>query len=566
MKYAIEMKNITMKFGDFKANDNVTFCVKEGDIHALIGENGAGKSTLMSILFGLYKPTIGNIFINGFEREVKNPIQATKYGIGMVHQHFKLVETFTIFENIILNVEDTFLDIVQTKRARAKIQHIMDKYHFHVDLDMLVSDATVAEQQRTEILKMLYRDSNILIFDEPTAVLTPQQIDEFLDALINLKSFGKTIIIISHKLDELKKVADAGTIIRRGKIISDVNPKVDSKEYISELMVGTSINDVKSSHSKSLDKWALRVNGISVSKSHQKILGLKNFSMQMNYGEIVAIAGVEGNGQDELINSIAGLSKISSGQILFNSLSFKERKKCLRALKLINKKIANQQSKPDPKYSESDIDGWLKEKEEYELKLKNDEADNDITHKSILSRYKDGFSFIPQDRHKHGLVLNFKNWENIILHDIWKPSYSKWGVIKFNKVKEHAEIIREKYDVRSAEGINSISRSLSGGNQQKLIVGRELDNDNSKLIIISQPTRGLDVGAISNIHKQILSAKSAGKAILIISYELDEILSLADKIIVLNNGNKIDELNSTNVTKEQLGQLMMTTEEGAKNE
>lgn len=568
MSYAIEMNNITMQFGDFKANDNITFKVKKGEIHALIGENGAGKSTLMSVLFGMYQPTHGKIFVNGIEVEIKDPIHANKMGIGMVHQHFKLVETFTIFENITMNVEETIFDVIKTKNSRQKIEFIMKKYNFYVDLDKLTSEATVAEQQRTEILKMLYRDSDILIFDEPTAVLTPQQIDEFLDAILNLKKLGKTIIIISHKLDELKKVADAGTVIRRGKMIGYVEPKVDSKEKISTMMVGSSVEKISKSNQTHLGKLALSIKNINVNKIGKKVLGLIDFSMDVHYGEIVVIAGVEGNGQDEIIGAISGMNKVLNGKIILNSVSNKIHNTTINKINHLNEKIQNFQNNSVKNVDSETYDSWINEMNLLNEFLKNDEFDNDITQKSIGERYKDGLSYIPEDRHKHGLVLNFKNWENILLQDTWREEYSKFGFLKFKSIKEKAEQISQIYDVRSSMGIDSITRSLSGGNQQKLIVGRELSKNYAKLLLVVQPTRGLDVGAISNIHKLILDAKKLGKAIILISYELDEVIDLADRVIVVNGGNKVRELNARDVNKELLGSLMMTSvsTEGVENE
>lgn len=566
MSYAIEMNNITMKFGNFKANDDVTLKVKTGEVHALIGENGAGKSTLMSVLFGLYQPTHGKIFVNGVEKEIKNPIEANKMGIGMVHQHFKLVDTFTLFENIILNAENTIAGFIRPQGARAKVEFIMKKYNFFVDLDKTTSEATVAEQQRTEILKMLYRDSNILILDEPTAVLTPQQIDEFLDAILNLQKLGKTIIIISHKLDELKKVANSGTVIRRGKLIGYVNPKMDTKEHISSMMVGTTIERISKEQNGTVGKTALTMNNVVVNKSGKKVIGLDDFSMEVHYGEIVVIAGVEGNGQDEIVGAISGLGKVLHGSVVMHSVSHKEFTLKNKRIKSLEKMIFKYEQNPG-NISEEEFQNWKTELAELKLFLERNESHNDITHKSISVRYKDGLSYIPEDRHKHGMVLNFKNWENIPLQDYWRAEYSKFGVLKFNSIKEKAKKITDEFDVRSALGFESISRSLSGGNQQKLIVGRELSKEHSNILLVVQPTRGLDVGAIGNIHKLILDAKAQGKAIVLISYELDEVLDLADRIIVVNSGRKVQELSSNNVTKNMLGALMTTTEvKGVTNE
>ena len=522
---AIEMKNITMVFGTFKALDGVNLSIKKGEVHALIGENGAGKSTLMSVLFGLYKQTSGNIYINDEIVNIDSPNIANDLGIGMVHQHFKLVETFTAFENIILTEEKTKVGILSNKDARKKIESLMKKFHFEVDLDKLVSKCSVAEQQRIEILKMLFKDADILIFDEPTAVLTPKQIDGFLDALKDLNKKGKTIILISHKLDELKKVANRGTIIRRGKYIDTIDIKKATQSKIGELMVGKKVATQANTHKNEAGEVVLSIEDLTVNKvSQSKVVGLENFNLQIRKGEIVAIAGVEGNGQSEIINAITGMSKIKSGKILLTR-------------HLTEKEIA----KAEKNSGEEAIDEFITE---------------DISKDSILSRYNKGIAHIPEDRHKHGVVLDMNQIENFILQDHRKNEYSKFGFININNAKINASKSEKKFDVRSSQGISSKLRGLSGGNQQKFIVGRELSKAEARLIVVAQPTRGLDVGAINNIHKYILEARDKGAAILLISYELDEVINLADRIVVMNSGLKVGEIPGKGATRVKLGSMM----------
>lgn len=558
MRNAIEMKNISMVFDKFKANDNIDLFVRKNEIHAIIGENGAGKSTLMSILFGLYQPSSGSIAINGKKVEIKSPLQAEQLKIGMVHQHFKLVDTFSILDNIILNDEQTKYGFITKKEARKKIVALMKKYHFQVDLDKKISQASVAEQQRTEILKILYRNSEILIFDEPSAVLTPQQIEELLEALLNLKKLGKTIIIISHKLDELKKVADRGTIIRKGKLIDVVDIKKTSQQTIAELMVGKVLRDIKV-HKKIIEhnhkKPSLIIENLTVKKVNGKTFGLKDFSLTINEGEIVAIAGIEGNGQLELINAISGLQDVTKGHIHFARSSVKATEKNSEEVKKLTYQINALQSQTSSASKTKDLNSLKVTLAKYEEQLKTSKIN--MAHKSIKARYVYGLAHVPQDRHKYGLLLDMSIWENIVIQDYWKKEFSTWGFLKFHAIKKAAQTIIHKFDVRAAYGVESIARYMSGGNQQKLVIGRELSKLNSYILIIAQPTRGLDVGAINKIHKYILEARNEGKAILLVSYELDEILALADRVVVINNGRKIDDLAIKDVTKQKLGFLMM---------
>ncbi|WP_036436891.1 ABC transporter ATP-binding protein [Mycoplasma elephantis] len=623
--YAVEMKNITKVFGTFKANDNITLQVKPNTIHALIGENGAGKSTLMSILFGLYKPTSGQIYINDHIANIDSPLKANLLGIGMVHQHFKLVEDFTVLENIVLNDEDTIAGVfLDYSLARKKVKQLMEKYNFKIDLNKKIYNCSVAEQQRTEILKMLYRDSEILIFDEPTAVLSPQQIDKFLDALIDLKSKGKTIILITHKLDELKKVADTGTVIRLGKFVANVDIKTITHKELSTLMVGEEIKEINKTFKEVNDDVIFEIENLNVyKKGYKNVLGLKNFSLGIKAGEIVGIAGVEGNGQSELINAISGLSSIKSGVINFmvdkrNNVHMR----FLDSINLIKNKIKTDRDYPitlnelnkilkENNAKKFDYDDSLIEEYKNNFYLHLDEIKNNINlrnnlvkmvenyhkfylaaknsnhyvlkenakkyektllkHKvkdkdenrfwirldkmNIASKYLSGMAHIPEDRHRHGVVLDLNLSENGVSQIISDYPFSKKKIINYNEINKFSQKIIDNFDVRSSNGIKSIARGLSGGNQQKFIVGRELSKP-SELIIISQPTRGLDVGAINIIHRYIIDAKTQNKAILLISYEIDEIIALADRVVVLNSGTNQGMITGSEITRNKLGELM----------
>lgn len=636
--YAVEMRNITKLFGNFKANDNINLKVKKGTIHALIGENGAGKSTLMSILFGIYNQTSGTIFINGNLVNMNSPLEANAHGIGMVHQHFQLVEDFTVLENIVLGSEETIGNVfLSYKKSINKINEIMEKYNFNIDLKKRISDCSVAEQQRVEILKMLYRDSDILIFDEPTAVLSISQIESFLDAVIDLKNSGKTIIIITHKLDELKKVADVGTVIRLGKHIADIDIKSITHAELSKLMVGSDLSEVVNHDQNTDNETIFRISNLNVNKiGYSNIIGLKDFNLEIKAGEIIGIAGVEGNGQSELLNSITGLKSIKSGKIellvnvedsifehiiaikelltkknkLFDRNDFDSIKTVIKKLDFetvnitkfnhnleenirivldISKKIINELNSTDFQQNSikfntfsTEIDKLIIAWQEFKtLSLGNSSFpyfkninkirkasrkwrnklnpfENywiDLSKQSIAKKYLLGMSHIPEDRHLHGLLLDMNLRDNAISQVVGNAPFNKYGIISYKNAKIFSELIVDRFDVRSSEGINSMARSLSGGNQQKFIVGRELTKY-SKFIIISQPTRGLDVGAINIIHEYILNAKKEGKAILLISYEIDEIMSLVDRVIVLNSGEVSGELKKSEITREKLGILM----------
>ncbi|MDQ0567503.1 ABC transporter ATP-binding protein [Mycoplasma yeatsii] len=502
--YAIEMENITKTFlnGAIVANDDVTIRVKKGEIHAIVGENGAGKSTLMSILFGLYQPTEGKIKVNGKEEIISNPIKANKLGIGMVHQHFKLVEVNTVFENIILGVEETKNKIFLNKtKMRAELIEIMDKYDLHVDLDAKIQNISVGMQQRVEILKILYRKADILVFDEPTAVLTPQQIDGLLRVMQNLQKSGKTIIFISHKMDEIKKVANTATVIRLGRKIIDLDVSKVSGNEIAEAMVGRKLIEVKNEYTEPLsDQPILDVINLTVKKnSNPKVFGLETFNIKVKPGEIVAVAGVEGNGQKELVEAITGLTKPVSGGIVFKGVN--------------------------------------------------------IVDYSIKKRYDMGLAHIPEDRHKHGLLLDFTVQENVVSQELDKEPFSKFGFINRNTISRYAQSVINDFDVRGSRNGTANARGLSGGNQQKVIVGREIRKKHDLLVVV-QPTRGLDVGAIEYIHSEILKEKESGKGVLLVSYELNEVMALADRIVVINKGRFIGEVPGKGAKKEEIGLLM----------
>ena len=498
-EYIIEMLNIRKEFPGIVANDDITLRLKRGEIHALLGENGAGKSTLMSVLFGLYQPEAGEIRKNGQVVKINNPNDATALKIGMVHQHFKLVEVFTVLDNIILGAEDTKLGFLQKKAAREKVQALSDKYGLAVDLDAKVENITVGMQQRTEILKMLYRDNEILIFDEPTAVLTPQEIDELMEIMRGFAKEGKSILFITHKLNEIMAVADRVSVLRKGKYIGTVETKNTTKQELSAMMVGRPVQlEVKKAPAKP-SKVILDVENMTVPSKLHKNNAVKNVSFQVRAGEIVCIAGIDGNGQTELVYGLSGLEKTTGGKITL--------------------------------------------------------CGEDITHASIKKRNKSGLSHIPEDRHKHGLVLDDTLENNMVLQNFKDPRFQKMGFINRGAVRQYAEKIIEQYDVRSGQGPITIARSMSGGNQQKAIIGREIDRD-TPLLIAVQPTRGLDVGAIEYIHGQLVAQRDAGKAVLLVSLELDEVMNLSDRILVMYEGEIVGELDPKQTTVQELGLYM----------
>ena len=498
-EYIIEMLNITKEFPGIKANDNITLQLKKGEIHALLGENGAGKSTLMSILFGLYQPTSGMIKKDGKEVKINNPNDANDLNIGMVHQHFKLVECFSVLDNIILGIEPTKGLFLSKKGARQKVMELSDKYGLKVNPDALISDISVGMQQRTEILKMLYRDNEILIFDEPTAVLTPQEIDELMKIMKNLAKEGKSILFITHKLNEIMETADRCTILRKGKYIDTVNIKDTTKEELSRMMVGRNVSFSVEKKPANPTETVLQVENMTVPSKLHHNNAVKNVSFNVRKGEIVCIAGIDGNGQTEFIHALTGLEKMSEGKILFNG--------------------------------------------------------QDMSKATIREKSKAGMSHIPEDRHKHGLVLDYTLEQNMVLQRYWEPEFQKGGFIKNAAVRTYAEGLIEQYDVRSGQGPVTIARSMSGGNQQKAIIAREIDK-NPDLLVAVQPTRGLDVGAIEYIHSQLVAQRDSGKAVLLVSLELDEVMDVSDRILVMYEGELVGQLDPKKTTVEELGLYM----------
>lgn len=499
-EYIIEMNHIRKEFPGIVANDDITLQLKKGEIHALLGENGAGKSTLMSVLFGLYQPEEGEIRKNGEKVEINDPNDATALGIGMVHQHFKLVDVFTVLDNIILGAETTDkLGFLKKKEAREKVMELSERYGLKVDVDAKVEDITVGMQQRVEILKMLYRDNEILIFDEPTAVLTPQEIDELMEIMRGFAKEGKSILFISHKLNEIMAVSDRVTVLRKGKYIGTVNTKDTNKQELSNMMVGRPVQLEISKEDAKPGEVVLDVKKLTVPSKLHKNDAVHDVSFEARKGEILCIAGIDGNGQTELVYGITGLEKASAGKITL--------------------------------------------------------CGEDISGASIRKRSLTGMSHIPEDRHKHGLVLGYTLEQNMVLQRYKEPQFQNHGFIRFDEVRKYAEKLIEDYDVRSGQGPITIARSMSGGNQQKAIIARELDR-NEPLIVAVQPTRGLDVGAIEHIHKELVRERDEGKAILLVSLELDEVLGLSDRILVMYEGEIVAEIDPKETTPEELGLYM----------
>ena len=499
-EYVIEMLHITKVFPGIKANDDITLQLKKGEIHALLGENGAGKSTLMSVLFGLYQAEEGIIKKDGVEVSIKDPNDANALGIGMVHQHFKLVECFTVLDNIIMGVEPVKCGFLQKKEAREKVLALSEKYGLQIDPDALIEDITVGMQQRTEILKMLYRDNEILIFDEPTAVLTPQEIDELMQIMKNLAAEGKSILFISHKLNEIMAVADRCTVLRKGKCIGTVDTKDTSVEQLSAMMVGRDVSFHVEKKPSQPGEVVLDVEHMTVASKVHKNNAVKDVSLKVRRGEIVCIAGIDGNGQTEFVYGLTGLEPLASGRITL--------------------------------------------------------CGQDITKMSIRKRNVLGMSHIPEDRHKHGLVLDYSLEDNLVLERYFEPEFTdKAGFLRRDNIRKYAEKLIDQYDVRSGQGPVTIARSMSGGNQQKAIVAREIDKD-PELLVAVQPTRGLDVGAIEYIHKQLVAQRDAGKAVLLVSLELDEVMDVPDRILVMYEGEIVGELDPKTTTQEELGLYM----------
>ena len=498
-EYVIEMLNITKEFPGIIANDDITLRLRKGEIHALLGENGAGKSTLMSVLFGLYQPEKGEIRKDGKVVKINNPNDANDLGIGMVHQHFKLVEIFTVLENIILGVEPNTAGFLNKNEAREKVMSLSEQYGLKIDPDALIEKISVGMQQRVEILKMLYRENEILIFDEPTAVLTPQEIDELLDIMRGFAKEGKSILFITHKLNEIMAVADRCSVLRKGKYIGTVDIKDTTKEELSKMMVGRDVNFVVEKKPQKIGDVVLKVENVSVPAKIGKEDVVKNVSFDVKQGEIVCIAGIDGNGQTEFVSALAGLDKISGGKITL--------------------------------------------------------CDKDITKASVRTRSTSGMSHIPEDIHKHGLVLDYSIEENAILQRYFEPAFQKFGFIKKKEMRKYAEKLIKQFDVRSGQGPITITRSMSGGNQQKVIIAREIDKEHELLVAV-QPTRGLDVGAIEYIHKQLVARRDAGKAVLLVSLELDEVMNVSDRILVMYEGEIVGELDPKKTTVQELGLYM----------
>lgn len=504
MKYVVEMLNIRKEFPGVVANDDISLQLKPGEIHALLGENGAGKSTLMSILFGLYTPDRGTIKVRGKEVGITNPNVANELGIGMVHQHFKLVYNFTVTENIILGMEMKRGMVLDTKSAAERVKGLSERYGLNVDPHAKIEDISVGMQQRVEIMKMLYRDAEVLIFDEPTSVLTPQEVRELMGIMRNLIAEGKSIILITHKLKEIKAIADRCTVIRRGKLAGTVDVASTSEGKLAEMMVGRQVSFRVQKEERQPGKVVLDIRNISVLSS-RKVLGLKDVSIQVRAGEVLGIAGVDGNGQSELVETVTGMRRAESGKIFLKG--------------------------------------------------------TDITDMSVRERIKAKMAYIPADRHKHGLILDYSIENNMVMKVYYQQPFSRNGLLNGDAIREYAKRVMEQFDVRSGQGPAASARSLSGGNQQKTIVGREIDHDPDLLIAV-QPTRGLDVGAIEYIHKRIVEQRDNGKAVLLVSLELDEILNLSDRIAVINGGEIIDIVEAGKVSENEVGLMMAGVKRG----
>ncbi|MCR5046723.1 MAG: ABC transporter ATP-binding protein [Treponema sp.] len=503
------MLGISKRFPHVLANDNVTLRVRKNEVHALLGENGAGKSTLMSVLFGSYTPNSGEIRINQKKVSLKNPNDATALGIGMVHQHFKLVENYTVAENIVLGAEPkTKFGLLDLKAAKKEVQALSDLYGLKVNPDEKIQDITVGMQQRVEILKVLYRKADIIIFDEPTAVLTPQEIDELMDIIRLLQKEGKTILLITHKLNEIKAVAQRCSILRRGQMIDTVDVSSTSEEKLAELMVGRAVNFQIEKAPPKIGGVVLQVQNLSV-KNSRGITAVDNLSMEVRAGEILGIAGVDGNGQSELVAALTGLTKPCGGKIIFNS--------------------------------------------------------KDVTNLSIRERIEMGMAHVSEDRKRYGLVAEFTVGENAALKNYYKEPFVKNGIfLDKAAMKKNGEALSKDFDIRGGEG-GSPAGAMSGGNQQKLIIARELSMGAS-LLIFAQPTRGLDVGAIEFIRKKIVSERDSGKAVLLVSFELDEIMNLCDRIATISKGQIVGTYKAGEVDERQIGLMMAGTKKTATEE
>lgn len=494
----IEMKEIVKKFGDFTANDHVNLTVHKGEVHAILGENGAGKSTLMNVLYGLYRPTSGTIAINGREVVLTSPKHAIELGIGMVHQHFMLIQPFTVTENIVLGVEPKKGIVLDKAEARKRVVELSEKYGMKVDPDAKIEDISVGMQQRVEILKVLYRGADTLILDEPTASLTPQEIDELMEIIRNLTADGKSVILITHKLKEITACSDYCTIIRTGKYIQTVKVGEVDENKLAALMVGRDVNFVVDKQEQKPGETALEVKDLHA-KDYRNVEILKGLNLNVRKGEIVGLAGVDGNGQTELVEILTGLKKAESGQITM--------------------------------------------------------LGQDVFNKTPKEIFDAGISSIPADRQKHGLILDFSIEDNMILQHFDKEPFSKKGILNRKEIRANATELMEKFDVRPRNSEAKPAGTLSGGNQQKVIIAREVTNDKDLLIAVN-PTRGLDVGAIEFVHKYIVEQRNKGRAVLLVSFELDEIMSLSDRIEVIFDGQIIGSVNGRDADEKELGFMM----------
>ena len=496
-EFVIEMRNITKSFGTFKANDQINLQVKKGEIHALLGENGAGKSTLMNVLSGLLEPTSGEILMSGEVINITSPTKANQLGIGMVHQHFMLVDAFTVTENIVLGNEPSQFGMLNRKEARAEILRVSEQYGLQVDPDAYVRDISVGMQQRVEILKTLYRGAEVLIFDEPTAVLTPQEIDELINIMHGLVKEGKSIILITHKLDEIKAVAERCTVIRRGKGIGTVDVADVSSQQLADMMVGREVSFKTDKKAANPQEIVLSVENLVV-KENRGIEAVKNLSLEVRAGEILGIAGIDGNGQSELIQALTGLRKVESGHIYLGG--------------------------------------------------------DEITNLRPRKITEAGVGHVPEDRHKYGLILEMTVAENIALQTYYQEPKSQMGVLNYGEINDHARDLIKEFDVRTVSEVVP-AKALSGGNQQKAIIAREISRD-PELLIVANPTRGLDVGAIEFIHKRIIEQRDNFKAVLLVSFELEEILNVSDRIAVLHDGEIVGIVNANETSEQELGLLM----------
>ena len=502
-QYVVEMRDITKRFPGIIANDQVTLQLKKGEIHALLGENGAGKSTLMSVLFGFYQPEEGEIYVRGKKVEIKSPNIAHELGIGMVHQHFQLIGNFTVVENIILGDEPGG-SLVDYAKAKKDVVELSQKYGLNVNPDAKIEDISVGMQQRVEILKVLYRKADIIILDEPTAVLTPQEIDELIAIIRNFATEGKSVILITHKLKEIMAVADRVSVLRQGKYIGTVEVAETSEDHLAEMMVGRKVSfDVEKGPANPGEN-VLEIKDLYV-KDQRGLSALNGLSLHLRRGEILGIAGVDGNGQQELVEAITGLRKVESGQIL--------------------------------------LDG------------------KEISHHNIRHRMEEGVAYIPEDRQKRGLVMDFRLDENLALKTYHKEPLSHGFLLDQGEIQKKAKELISLFDVRSSEGVATIVRNMSGGNQQKTIIGREVDLD-PLVMVASQPTRGLDVGAIEYIHQRLVDLRDAGKAVLLVSFELDEIMSVSDRINVIYHGRITGNVKPEETTIQELGLMMSGSKEG----